>query len=378
MGDSQSPVWSNYTVTVRARMDGPAPHPPGPPGPSPSPPPASTGTTIVQASSKSPAYGQCLNVVGQSTADGTGIMAYQCGELASKSSSSSIAADRVGASARGASHADKPNEDWVIGGGTLKCFDKCATVMPNGDVELYTCNGDATQQWSAEWPTIKHGSGSCLGLGAPETGYPANKRAVAVPCSSSDATQEWTNGTKPGIDVMPAPQFVRVCGRISKFTPDGTPPQGCVSHPSHRFQRVDLLRALMVFTHVRTCLLVCLFIGTKNERARAHTVRSDTYTLMPVCALPRAAHTCRYCLIVDINNSWYLAAGGAKGPDGRDAPHVIANGTVPTLRSALLNGSVDTAASEWITLTLDLVRLCAARWTSCMCTCVRTCVCVCM
>lgn len=76
MGDSQSPVWSNYTVAVRARIDGPAS---SPIIPSPSPGPEHQ-ITIVQSSSASVASGQCLNVVGQSTKDGTDIMAYACGE----------------------------------------------------------------------------------------------------------------------------------------------------------------------------------------------------------------------------------------------------------------------------------------------------------
>jgi hypothetical protein len=77
MGDSQSLTWGNYTVAVLGRIDGPAT---SPVQPTPSPT-TTTGITIVQTSAASPAHGQCLNVVGQSTMDGTGIMAYACGEL---------------------------------------------------------------------------------------------------------------------------------------------------------------------------------------------------------------------------------------------------------------------------------------------------------
>ena len=55
----------------------------------------------------------------------------------------------------------------------------------------------------------------------------------------------------------------------------------------------------------------------------------------------------RYCLIVDANNTWYVSAGGKKGANGRDIPHVIATGPVPP--------SASVAELGWITLQLNLV-----------------------
>lgn len=79
---------------------------------------------------------------------------------------------------------------------------------------------------------------------------------------------------------MPSPQYVRVCGRISAFKPDGSPPEG-------------------------------------------------------------------YCLIVDVNRSWYVAAGGTKGTGGRDVPRVLASGVLPTAATVL--------AGEWVALQLTMV-----------------------
>ena len=261
MGDSQT--WTDYSVSVKAMIGGPAP----PPAPGPAPLP-SDAVQITQMSAKSPSHGQCLNVEAASNRDGTPIFTYACGQAAQPLEF---------VAARSGLH--NANDEWETGGGTLKSLGKCATAMPDGSVALYTCNGTAAQHWTMDWPAIKSGSG-CLGLGGPSPSFPSNKLAKVSACAASDVTQEWKNSSTGSLGVTPAPEFVRVCGRISAFKPDGTPPQG-------------------------------------------------------------------YCLIVDGNSSWFLAAGGKKGANGRDAPIVLATGKLP---SRSLKGK----EGAWRTLTLEM------------------------
>jgi hypothetical protein len=201
--------------------------------PGPPPPPLDT-TGIAQLSAKSSSRGQCLDVMAQSSASGTKVFAWKC----------------TGAT----------NQDWTATGNTLRSLGKCATVMPDSDIEIFPCNGSALQRFTPEWPHIKHGN-QCLGLGKASKAFPSNKLATVAACSAADLTQQWRNTTGGGPQIMPSPQFVRVCGRISNFKPDGSPPQG-------------------------------------------------------------------YCLIVDVDAKWYLAAGGKKGPAGRDLPLVLAHGAL--------------------------------------------------
>eukprot|EP01043_Picozoa_sp_COSAG02_P005390 COSAG02_NODE_145_length_34010_cov_7.359696_23_plen_307_part_00 len=248
---------------------GPHPAPPGPPAP--------PKLQISQMSAKSPSHGQCLNVLAAQSADGTPIFTYPCGEASDRLEFVTNEYAAVGATTGAA------NDEWNIKDGLLKCMGKCATVEPNGGVALYSCNGSAAQSWSTDWPLIKSAS-RCLGLAdhGPSS-YPNNKLAKVSKCATSDPTQKWTNGSASFIDVMPEPAFVRVCGRISAFKPNGTPPQG-------------------------------------------------------------------YCLIVDSNSanrsSWFLAAGGSPGSNGRDKPRVIATGQLPAPK---------TSGVTWRTLTLKML-----------------------
>lgn len=193
-----------------------------PVGPAPSPPaPPSDGVQISQMSKNSPSHGQCLNVLAASTRDGTPIFTYPCSqggarlELATNEHPTTRA--MTGA----------PNDEWDTQSGLLKCMGKCATAALDGTVALYSCNGSTAQRWSTEWPLIKSGSG-CLGLdtvAAP--GFPHNKLVKVGTCADADPTQKWINSSASNtLNVMPAPAFVRVCGRISAFKPNGTPPQG--------------------------------------------------------------------------------------------------------------------------------------------------------
>jgi hypothetical protein len=204
MGDS-GPTWQNYSVTIKGMVGGPAPAPV--PGPAPLP---SDATTLRQANSKSPDKGQCLNVM----ANVNPVFVYTCG----RSSSDGTTAAMLRTASR--------NDEWILANGRLSSMGKCATAMQGGGVEISPCNGSAAQQFTAEWPAIQQGE-HCLGLGADSKQYPGHKLAAMSKCDATDPTQQWANTTHgSGKSMMPAPQFVRVCARISSFKPDGTPPQG--------------------------------------------------------------------------------------------------------------------------------------------------------
>ena len=192
MGDS-GPTWADYTVSVKAMVGGPAPAPAPGPGPLPA-------TLLRQINPKSPDKDQCLNVM----ANVNPVFVYTCPVPTG--------------------HA---NEEWILGNGRLSSMGKCATTMPGGGVEVAKCNGSAAQEFSAAWPAIQQG-GMCLGLGADSKKYPGHKLAAVSKCDATDPTQQWANSSHSGgaKSMMPAPQFTRVCARISTFKPDGTPPQG--------------------------------------------------------------------------------------------------------------------------------------------------------
>ena len=223
MGDSQT--WADYTVSVKARMDGHSPSPPPPPPGPPAPP----VTQISQASAKSPNAGQCLNVMGASSSPGASVFAYPCNQARAlhfttahgqSPGRSGYEPDSGGV----ASGSGNPDSDWAIVDGKLRSMGNCATAMPDGSVKMQVCQSNGVgQQWESHWPTIKQigtgtgtGTGTgCLALGAASKNWPKNLMAVVKPCAPSDPTQAWKNSSsQPSpINKVPAPTFVRVCGQ---------------------------------------------------------------------------------------------------------------------------------------------------------------------
>ena len=216
VGNSQN--WSNYTVSVLAAIDGPpAPSPPLPP-PSPPPPPR-----IVSLTS-----GRCLDVMGAKTTPGTPVFTYPC----NTGSNQQWLAPAVGMTGPLVSEgmcatALAPGDGGASSGGTAAVWP--VTIEPCGKDVRAEAGSDAAsgQAWVVAWPTVRlAGTKRCLGLRGTSPAYPGDLLTVALPCNSSDPGQMWREPKPPGINVLPAAAFLRVCGRIHTFAPNGEPPQG--------------------------------------------------------------------------------------------------------------------------------------------------------
>jgi hypothetical protein len=314
------------TVAVKAMIAGKPP----PSGPSPLP---SNTREIFQMSAKSPSHGQCLNVLAGGKADGTPIFTYPCGKatqsmlmMGDEGMSPSVAGLEfvAGRQRGGAGATGLDNDQWDTTGGLLKCLGKCATAEPDGSVALYSCNGSAAQTWSTEWPVIKSGS-SCLGLAAKgPPSFPNNKLAKVSACATSDPTQSWTNSSASGafIDVMPEPAFVRVCGRISAFKPDGTPPQGY---------------CLIVDSNSTWFLAVG---GAKGQNGRDKPNVLATGQLPPAVEVTAASGSSRVAVSVSAWRTLSLEMAGSKitpSVDGKSLGTVVSD-TLPHGMAALGSG----------------------------------------
>jgi Ricin-type beta-trefoil lectin domain len=140
--------------------------------------------------------GLCLDVIGQSTANGAGVQVWECTGNANQSwsydgSHLRIYGDKCldvtgGSTANGTTLqiwdcvADDPNQSWTLSGKTFawsgesKCLDLTNGAAANGTlVQSWTCyDADANQEWSFGTDTVSSDAGSTSKPGAGDTSAP--------------------------------------------------------------------------------------------------------------------------------------------------------------------------------------------------------------
>lgn len=123
-----------------------------------------TGSTLVSAAS-----GRCLDVPASATANGTGLVIWDCGSGA--------------------------NQRWTETGGTLRSLGKCLDAPPSAvagtRVQLWDCNGGTNQQWTVQGDGTIRGvrSGLCLDV---DRNLTANSTAVLLWHCTGAANQVWS------------------------------------------------------------------------------------------------------------------------------------------------------------------------------------------
>ncbi len=133
---------------------------------------ASTAVAAPGSPVTSVASGRCLDVVGQSTADGAGINIYDCNSQA--------------------------NQAWTLtAAGELRVYDtpKCLDVArgsttPGAALQIWSCNGGANQQWRVNSNGTITGvqSGLCLDVVGAAT---ANSTEVDLWTCNGQSNQQW-------------------------------------------------------------------------------------------------------------------------------------------------------------------------------------------
>ncbi|MER5651142.1 ThuA domain-containing protein [Streptosporangium sp. NPDC002524] len=130
------------------------------------------GTTGPAAGRITGAGGRCVDVAGGLTADGTNVQLYTCNGTAA--------------------------QNWAREGATLRAFGKCMDVAggvatDGTRVQLYTCNGTGAQNWTANGSTLR-ALGKCLDG--------ANAAQLVIRTCDGGAAQNWTlpGGTTPDPD----------------------------------------------------------------------------------------------------------------------------------------------------------------------------------
>ncbi|MFB6553488.1 PQQ-dependent sugar dehydrogenase [Streptomyces sp. NPDC056405] len=114
--------------------------------------------------------GKCLDVAGGGTADGTQVQIWTCNGTAA--------------------------QQWTVGGGTLKALGKCLDVSGGGSangtkIQLWTCNGSGAQTWAAQSDgTVRNPqSGKCLDASG---GTWNDGTVVHLWACHANANQKWT------------------------------------------------------------------------------------------------------------------------------------------------------------------------------------------
>ncbi|MCZ4098726.1 MULTISPECIES: PQQ-dependent sugar dehydrogenase [Streptomyces] len=135
---------------------------------------AATGSHVTAVAS-----GRCLDVIGQSTADGAGINIYDCNSQA--------------------------NQAWTLtSAGELRVYDspKCldvahASTTPGATLQIWTCNGGANQQWKVNSNGTITGvqSGLCLDVVGANT---ANSTLVDLWTCNEQSNQQWGTAAVDG------------------------------------------------------------------------------------------------------------------------------------------------------------------------------------
>lgn len=130
------------------------------PGGSPQP----TGSALVSSAS-----GRCLDVPNSATANGTGLVIWDCNSA--------------------------PNQSWTATDGTLRSLGKCLDAPLNATagtrVQLWDCNGGTNQQWTFQSNGTIRGtrSGLCLDV---DRNLTANNTAVLLWTCTGAPNQVWT------------------------------------------------------------------------------------------------------------------------------------------------------------------------------------------
>lgn len=123
-----------------------------------------TGTALVSAAS-----GRCLDVAKSATANGTGLVIWDCHSA--------------------------PNQTWTATDGTLrslgKCLDAPLAAAVGARVQLWDCNGGTNQQWTIQGDGTIRGvrSGLCLDV---DRNLTANDTAVLLWTCTGSANQVWS------------------------------------------------------------------------------------------------------------------------------------------------------------------------------------------
>lgn len=132
------------------------------PGNGTTPPP--TGNALVSAAS-----GRCLDVLNGATANGTGLVIWDCNSGA--------------------------NQSWTATGGTLRALGKCLDAPLDATagtrVQLWDCNGGNNQQWTLQGDGTVRGarSGLCLDV---DRNLTANNTAVLLWTCTASSNQIWS------------------------------------------------------------------------------------------------------------------------------------------------------------------------------------------
>jgi hypothetical protein len=130
------------------------------------------GVTNAMAATAGPITGfggQCVDVAGANSANGTAVQLYGCNGTGAQS--------------------------WTVDGAAVKALGKCLDVtagsQANGaKVQLYACNGTGAQQWSAKAGTlVNSGSGKCLDA-AGMSAAPGTR--LQIWDCTGNANQKWT------------------------------------------------------------------------------------------------------------------------------------------------------------------------------------------
>ena len=113
------------------------------------------------------ASGKCVDVSGGSSADGTRIQLWTCNGQA--------------------------NQQWTRTGNTLRSLGKCMTTAGTGDgsaVQLSTCTGSTAQNWTAQSDgTLRSSGGKCLDANG---GSSANGTQLIIWTCHGGTNQRWT------------------------------------------------------------------------------------------------------------------------------------------------------------------------------------------
>ncbi|CAL9436752.1 hypothetical protein SUDANB95_02148 [Actinosynnema sp. ALI-1.44] len=113
------------------------------------------------------ASGKCVDVSGNSSADGARIQLWSCHSGA--------------------------NQQWTVEGSTLRALGKCMDAAGTGDgsaVRLWTCNGGSAQNWTAgSNGSLVNASGKCLDANG---GSSADGTALIVWSCHGGTNQRWT------------------------------------------------------------------------------------------------------------------------------------------------------------------------------------------
>jgi len=144
--------------------------------------------------------GKCVDVAGANPANGTQVQLYTCNGTAA--------------------------QQWTLTGSTVQALGKCLDVAGAGTangtrVQLYDCNGTSAQNWaSANGQLVNPGSGKCLDATGPSS---ADGTPLQIWDCTGGANQQWTlpggGGTPPPSSPPPGSGAPDLGPNVSVFDP---------------------------------------------------------------------------------------------------------------------------------------------------------------